>query len=295
MLSLWKKGYDKPRQNIKKQGYYSARKGLSSQSYGFSSSHVWICELDYKEEWVLKNWYFGTVVLEKTLESPLDCKEIKPVNPKGNESWIFIGRTDAKAEASILWPPDVKNQLIGKDPDAGKDRRQEEKGMTENVTVRWHHGFNGCDFEPIPGDSEGQRNLAHWSPWGHKELDSKRLSAKELMFLNCGVGENSQESLGQQGDQTSQPKRKWILNIHWEDWYWSSNTVATWYKEPARWKRPWCWERLKARGEMGNRGWDGWMASPTQWTWVWTSSRRWWRTGKPGGLQSWGSEEWNTT
>ena len=97
----------------------------------------------------------------RLLESPLDWKEIQPVNPKGNQSRILIGRTDAEAEAPILCSPDGKSQLIGKDPDAGKDRRQEEKGMTENVTVRWHHGFNGCDFEPIPGDSEGQRNLAH--------------------------------------------------------------------------------------------------------------------------------------
>ena len=103
-------------------------KGLSSQSYGFSSSHVWVWQLDYKESWVLKNWCFWTVVLEKTLESPSDCKEIKPVHPKGNQSWIFIGRTDAEVEILIFWPPDAKNWLIGKDPDAGKDWRQEEKG-----------------------------------------------------------------------------------------------------------------------------------------------------------------------
>ena len=127
-----KKSYNKPRQHIKKQRYYFANKGLSSQSYGFSSSHVWMWVLDHKESWVPKNWCFWTVVLDKTLESPMNCKEIKPVNPKGNQSWIFIGRTDAEAEAPILRPPDVKNWLIGKDPDAGKDWRQEEKGMTEN-------------------------------------------------------------------------------------------------------------------------------------------------------------------
>ena len=137
---------------------------LSSQSYGFSSSHVWIWELDHKESWALKNWCFWTVVLEKTLESPLDCKEIKPVNSKGNQSWIFIARNDAEAEAPILWPPVAKNWLIGKDPDAGKDWRQENKGIT---------------------------------------------------------------------------------------------------------------------------GWDGWMASPTPWTWVWAS---WWWTGRPGVLQSMGSQ-----
>ena len=119
----------------------------SSQRYGFSSSHVWMSELDYKESWVPKNWCFWTVVLEKTLESPLDCKEIKPVNPEGNQSWIFIGRTDAAAEAPVLWPSYVKNWLIGKDPYTGKDWRQEEKGITEDEMVGWHHWFNGHEFE----------------------------------------------------------------------------------------------------------------------------------------------------
>ena len=116
------------------------------QSYGFSGSHVWMLELDYKESWALKNWCFWTVVLEKILESPLDCKKIQPVNPKGNQSWIFIGRTDAEAETLILWPSDVKNWLIWKDPDAGKDWRQEEKGTAEDEMVRWHHGLNGYEF-----------------------------------------------------------------------------------------------------------------------------------------------------
>ena len=121
MLAPRKKSYDQPRQQIKKQRYYFANKGPSSQSYGFSSSHVWMWELDYKESWVPKNWCFWTVVLEKTLESPLDCMEIQPVNPKGNQSWIFTERTDAEAEIPVLWTPDVKNRLIGKDPDAGED------------------------------------------------------------------------------------------------------------------------------------------------------------------------------
>ena len=164
MLAPWKKSYDQPRQHIKKQRHYFANQGSSSQSFGFSSSHVWMWELDCEESWVLKNWYFWTVVLEKTLENPLDCKEIQLVHPKGNQSWIFIGRTDAKAETLILWPPDVKN---------------------------WF------DLE-----------------------------------------------------------------------------------------RPWCWKRLKAGGRGDDRGWDGWMASPTWWTWVWVSSRHWWWTGKPGMVQS---------
>ena len=174
MLTPWKKSYDQPRQRIKTQRHYFANKGLSSQGYGFSSGHVWMWELDCEESWVPKNWCFWTVVLERTFESPLDCKEIKPVNPKGNQPWIFIGRTDAETEAPILGPPDVKTH----------------------------------------------------------------------------------------------------------------------------WKRPWCWERLKAGGEGENRGWDGWMASPTWWTWVWVSSGSWWRTGKPGMLQSMESQrvrhDWET-
>jgi len=113
----------------------------------FFHIHVWMWELNYKESWVLKNWCFWIMLLEKTLESPLDCGEIKPVNPKGNQSWIFISRTDAEAETLILWPPDTKNWLIWKDPDAGKDWRWEEKGMTEDEMVRWHHWLNGHEFE----------------------------------------------------------------------------------------------------------------------------------------------------
>ena len=124
-------------------------KGPSSQSYGFSSSHVWMWELDYKESWAPKNWCFLTVVLERTLESPLNFKEIQPVHPKGNQSWIFIGRTDAdaEAEAPILWPHDKKIWLTGKDPDAGKDWRWEEKQMTVDEMVGWHHRLNGHEFE----------------------------------------------------------------------------------------------------------------------------------------------------
>ena len=162
MLAPWKKSYDQLRQHIKKQKHYFANKSLSNQRHGFSSSHVWVWELDYKESWALKYWCFWTVVLEKTLESPLDCKEIKPVNPKGNHSWIFIGRIDTEAETPVPWLPDAKNWLTWKDHDAGKDWRQEEKEMIE----------------------------------------------------------------------------------------------------------------------------DGWMASPNQWIWVRASSRNWWRTGKPGMLQS---------
>ena len=157
MLAFWKKSYDKPRQRVKKkQRHHLANKGPSSQSYGFSSGHVWMWELDHKEGWALKNWCFWTVVLEKTLESPLDCKEIQPVHPKGKQSLIFIGRTDAKAETTILWPPDVQNWLIGKDPDAGKDWRKEQKEVTEDGMVGRHHRLSGHEFERAPGDGEGQ-------------------------------------------------------------------------------------------------------------------------------------------
>ena len=178
-LALWKKSYDKPRWRIKKQRCYFANKGPYGQSYGFSTSHVWMWELDHEEGWAPKNWCFQTVVLEKTLESPLDCKEIKSINLKGNQLWMFIGRTDAEAEALILWPRYAKSQLIGKDLDAGRE---------------------------------------------------------------------------------------------------------------------------KAGGDGDNRRWDGWMTSPTQWTWVWVSSGRWWRKGKFGVLQSLGSQrvktllrDWTTT
>ena len=147
------KSYDQPRQHIKKQRHYFANKGPSTQGYGFSSGHVWMWELDYKESWVLKNWCFWTVLLEETFENPLDRKEIKPVNTKGNQSWIFIGRTFAEAEALILWPPDVKSWLIWKDPDAGKVWRWEEKGMTEDELVGWHHQLYGLEFEQAQGVS----------------------------------------------------------------------------------------------------------------------------------------------
>ena len=137
----------------------------------FSSSHVWMWELDCKESWVIKNWCFWTVVLEKTLESPLDCKEFQPIHPKGNQSWIFIGRTDAEAETPILWPPDVKSWLIWKDPDAGKDWRQEEKGTTEDNMDRWYHRLDGHEFEQALGVGDGQGSLACCSPWDRKELD----------------------------------------------------------------------------------------------------------------------------
>ena len=219
MLAPWKKRYDKPRQHIKKQRPTVLTE--YSQSYGFSSSHVWMWELIHKEGWALKNWCFLfffpfifislrlitlqycsgfchtltwislgstcvphpdppsrltphrcflTEVLEKTLESPLDCKDIILGNPKGNQSWIVIRRTDAEAEIPILWPPDAKSQLIGKNPLSGKDWRREEKGKTEVEIIGWYHQLNGHEFEETLWDGEGQGSLVCCSPWGQKRV-----------------------------------------------------------------------------------------------------------------------------
>ena len=146
MLTPSKKSYDQPRQHIKKQRHYFANKGPSSQGYGFPSGHVWMWELDYKESWAPKNWCFWTVVLEKTLESPLDCKEIQPAYPKGDHSWVIIGRTDAETETPTLWPPDSKNWLIWKDPDAGKIEDRRRRGWHEDEMVGWDHWLNGHGF-----------------------------------------------------------------------------------------------------------------------------------------------------
>jgi len=149
-----------------------ANKGPSSQGYGFSSSHVCIWELDCEEIWALKNWCFWTVVLEKTLESPMGYKEIQPVPSKGDQSWMFFGRNDAKAETPVLWPPDAKSWLIGKDSDAGRDWGQEEKGTTEDEMAGWHHWLNGRESVWTPGVGAGQGGLACCNSWGRKESDT---------------------------------------------------------------------------------------------------------------------------
>ena len=172
MLTPWKESYDQPRQHIKKQRQYFVNKGPSSQGYGFSSGHVWIWELDYKESWVQKKWCFWTVVLEKTLESPLDCKEIQPVLPKEDQSWVFIWKTDVEAEISILWLPDAKSWFIWKDPDAGRDWGQEKEGTTEDEMVGWHHWLNGHGFGWTPGVGNAQGGLACCSSWGRKGSDT---------------------------------------------------------------------------------------------------------------------------
>ena len=178
-------------------------------------------ELDCEEGRVPKNWCFWTMVLEKTPESPLDNREIKPVNPKGNQSWIFIGKILAEVEASILWPSNAKSQLLRKDSDARKDRRQKEKGTTEDEMVGWHHWLDGHEFEQTPGVGDGQGSLACCSPWGGKELDTpeqlnNKVSGANVLQMgqrfpwwwgSCSYKQNSLswDSLGHQGDPTSPP------------------------------------------------------------------------------------------
>ena len=152
------------------------------QSYGFSSSHVQMWELDHKESWVSTNWCFRIVMLEKTPDSPLDCKEIQPVCSKRDQPWVFFGRTDAEAETLILWPPHVKSCLIWKDPDAGRDWGQEEKGTTEDEMAGWHHWLNGCEFEWTLGVGDGQGGLASCNSWGRKKSDmTEQLNWTEYM------------------------------------------------------------------------------------------------------------------
>ena len=184
MLTPWKKSYGQPRSHIKKQRHYFANKGPSNQSYGFSSNHVWMLELDYKESWVPKNLQFWTVVFESTLESLLDCKEVQLVHPKGNQSWIFIGRTDVESEALKLWPPDAKGWLTGKVPYGGKDWGQEEKEATEKM-IRWHHQLNGQVFEQAQGDGEGQRSLECCSPVQFSSVTQSCLTLCDPM--NCST------------------------------------------------------------------------------------------------------------
>ena len=172
---------DQTIEHIKKQRHYFTNKGPSCQSYDFSSSHVWMWYLDYTESWVKNNWCFWTVALEKIFESPLDCKEIQPVDLKGNPSWIFIERTYTEAETQVLCPPDTKDQHFGKDPDVGTDWRWEKKGIAEGERVGWHHCLNGHELGQALGVGDGQESLTYCRPWGFKESDmSDRLNWTEL-------------------------------------------------------------------------------------------------------------------
>ena len=189
-VSPWKKSYDQPRYHIEKHRHYFANKGLTSQGYGFSSGQVWMWELDCELNWAPKNWRFWTVVLEKALESPLDCKEIQPVHPEGDQPWDFFGRNDAKAEAPVLWPPHAKSWLIGKDSDAGRDWGQEEKGMTEDEMAGWDHQLDGHEFGWTPGVGDGQGGLACCDSWGRKESDTtERMNwtvSNSIWHINAG-------------------------------------------------------------------------------------------------------------
>ena len=180
MLSPWEKSYDQTKQLFKSREIIN--KVPSCQSYGFSSTHVWMWELDYKESWTPKNWCFWTVVLKKTFESLLDFKEMQSVHPKGNQSWIFTGRADATSETPILWPPYAKSWLIGKNSDAGRDWGQEEKGTTEERMAGWHHRLDGREFEWTLRVGDWQEGLVCCDSWGRKESDTtERLIWSDLI------------------------------------------------------------------------------------------------------------------
>ena len=184
----------------------------------FSSSHVWMWELEYKESWALKNWCFWTVVLDKTLESPLSCKEIQRIHPEGNQSWIFIGRTDAEAKIPILWPPDVKNWLFWKDHDAGKDWRHADKGITKDEMVGWHHWLDGQEFEQAPGAGNGHRSLACCSPWGRKESDkTEGLNWTELNWCRESMRRCIFCSSEVKWHLTSSSLFSLMMSFHWLD------------------------------------------------------------------------------
>ena len=170
--------------SILKSRHYFANKGPSSQGYGFSCGHVWMWQLDCEESWAPKNWCFWTVVLDKTLESPLDCKEIQPVHSEGDQPWDFFGRNDAKAETPVLWPPHAKSWLTGKDSDAGRDWGKEEKGTTEDEMAGRHHWLDGHESEWTPRVGDGKGGLASCDSWGRKESDTTEwLNWTELILM----------------------------------------------------------------------------------------------------------------
>ena len=295
-----------------------------------------------------KNWCFWIVVLEKTLEILLDCKEIQPVHPKGDQSWVFIESTDAEAETPTLLPPHAKSWLIGKDPDAGRDWRQE-KGMTEDEVVGWHHQLNGHEFDQAPGVGDGQGSLASYSPWSHRvrhnwvsnhEIKRRLLLGRKVMTNLDSILKSRDITLPTNvclvkamvfpvvmyvcKSWTIKKAECWRIDVFelwcrrrplrvpWnckeiqpvhpegdQSWMFVGRTDAEtetpilWpCKELTHWKRPWCWEWLGAGREEDDRGWDGWMASPTRWTWVWVNTGNWWWTGRPGTLRFMSQRVW---
>ena len=186
MIASWWESDDKPRQRVEKQRHYSADKGPYSQGCDLPSGHVQLWKMDRKEGRTPKNWCLWTVVLKKTPESPLDSKEIKPVNLKGDQPWLFTGRTDAEAKAPVFWSPDAKSQLIGKHPDAGKDLGQKEKRASEDEMAERHHRCNEHELGQTLGDGEGQGGLEYCGPWGCKESKTGRLKTtttnKDLLY-----------------------------------------------------------------------------------------------------------------
>ena len=213
---------------LKSRDHYIAKKGLSSQGYGFSSGHVWIWELDCEESWAPKNWCFWTVLLEKTLESPLDCKEIQPVHPLGDQSWVFIGRTDAEAETPILWPPHSKSWLTGKVPDAWRDWGQEEKGATEAEVAGWHHQL--VDMSLSLGVGDGQGGLVCCNSWGRKELETSDWTKNGIyvnnsfnnIFLSFFIWSMWYLFPSRKYDQpfclSTWPQMRW-QNVYWDTWH----------------------------------------------------------------------------
>ena len=220
MIASWQESYDKPRQCVKKQGHHFANKDLYSQSYGLSSRHVQMWELDHKYGRTPKKWMLSSLMLEKMPGSPLDCKEIKPVNHKGSQPWIHTRRTDGKAETLTLWPLDANSGLIGEDANVGKDWRQKKKRATEDEMVGWHHQGNGRELRQTPGDSEGQRSLACCSPWGHKDSDT-------TWRLNNNMWQAVEKCLLEWMSQNEGMLWKWLENmLKWLTLWYSLHKTA---------------------------------------------------------------------
>ena len=298
-----KKSYDKPRQCIKKQRHHFENKGPYSQSYGFPSSHVQIWELDHKEGWAPKDWCFQTVVLEKTLARRSYQSTLKKINPEYSLEGLML---KFQYFGHLMWIVNSleKTQMLGK-IEGRKRRRQQRMRWLDGITTQWAWlGMNFSKFQEIVREREAWHTIVHevtksqtqlinlTHTHTHTHTHTQDSGESWCNILNCGVGEDSWESLGLQRDPTSPSWRRSVLGVHWKDWCWSwnYNTLATSCQELTRWKRPWCLEGMGAGGEGDDRGWNDWMASPTQWAWVWVNSGSWWWPGRPGMLRFRGSQ-----